>query len=85
MGRAFLATGERSLQDNRMNQLGRARAGKARCPKFEVLGTSNPELQMSTPNFGLRLSRTFRVSRVTDHGADGLVKHLLADPLFFLC
>lgn len=84
MDRAVRTTGERFPQDNRMNQLGRARPGRAPCPKFEVFGTSNPELQMSTPNFRLLLARTFRVSRVTDHGADGLVEYL-AGPLFFLC
>jgi hypothetical protein len=67
-----------------MNQLGRTRPGRARCPKFEVFGTLNPKLQISTLNFGLRLSRTFRVSRLTDRGADGLVEHL-AGPLFCLC
>lgn len=67
-----------------MNQLGRARRGRVRCQKFEVFGTSNPELQTSSPDFGSRLFRTFRVSRATEPGADGLVEQP-AGLLFLLC
>jgi hypothetical protein len=69
---------------NRMSRLGRARRGRVSRPKVEVFGTSNPERQMSTPNFGSHLLRTCPVSCVMDQSVDGMVRKSTG-LLFFLC
>ena len=39
------------LQDSRARQVGLARRGRVRGPKFEVFGTANPELRTSDHAF----------------------------------
>ncbi len=59
----------RDVRDaRRAGKTGLARRGKVRGPKFEVSGTSNPDLQPST--FGPRQSRPSRLSQASTIAAE---------------